>query len=208
MTVCDRLADRRRTGAREGDVSFSVEGDYFEVCKCDVSCDCVWLGTATQDNCEVLLAWHVTNGNKDGVDLSGLSAVMAVHAPKRMTDGGWKVALYLDDRASAEQSEALGAVFSGGAGGHLAALGPLIGEVAGVEPATITFEKSNGSLHAEVSGVLSMSSDQVVGMDGEGPAVIANAPFGAVTQPVRQGTSKDVSYHGHWSADFTRSEER
>jgi hypothetical protein len=160
-------------------------------------------GTATQNNCDVLLAWHVTNGNKDGVDLSGLSAVMAVHTPKRMTDGGWKVALYLDDRASADQSEALGAVFSGGAGGHLAALGPLIGEVAGVEPATITFEKSNGSLHAEVSGVLSMSSDQVVGMDGEGPAVIANAPFGAVAQPVRQGTSKDVSYHDHWSADFT-----
>jgi hypothetical protein len=26
---------------------------------------------------------------------------------------------------------------------------------------------------------------------------------GAVTQPVRQGTAKDVSYHGHWSADFT-----
>jgi hypothetical protein len=87
-----------------------------------------------------LLAWHVTSGNKDGVDLSGLNAVMAVHSPKRMTDGGWKVALYLDDRASAEQSSALGAVFSGGAGGYLAGLGPLIGEVAGVEPATIRFE--------------------------------------------------------------------
>ena len=90
-------------------------------------------GAATQDNCDVLLAWHVINGSKDGVDLSGLNAVMAVHSPKRMTDGGWKVALYLDDRASAEQSEALGAVFSGGAGGYLADLGPLIGEVAGVE---------------------------------------------------------------------------
>ena len=67
-----------------------------------------------------------------------------------MTDGGWKVALYLDDRASAEQSEALGAVFSGGAGGYLAGLGPLIGEVAA---AAITFEKSDGSLHAEVAGI-------------------------------------------------------
>ena len=95
-------------------MSFLVEGDYFEVCNCDVSCNCVWLGAATQDNCDVLLAWHVTNGSKDGVDLSGLNAVMAVHSPKRMTDGGWKVALYLDDRASAEQSAALGAVFSGG----------------------------------------------------------------------------------------------
>jgi hypothetical protein len=184
-------------------MSFSVQGDYFEVCSCDVSCNCVWLGTATRDDCDVLLAWHVSNGSKDGVDLSGLNAVMAVHSPKRMTDGGWKVALYLDDRASAEQSEALGAVFSGAAGGHLANLSPLIGEVAGVEPATIRFEKSDGSLHAEVAGTLSMSSEQVVGMDGQEPAVIANAPFGAVTQPVRQGTSESVSYQGHWNMSFS-----
>jgi len=31
-------------------VSFFVEGDYFEVCNCDVSCNCVWLGAANQDN--------------------------------------------------------------------------------------------------------------------------------------------------------------
>jgi len=184
-------------------VSFSVEGDYFEVCNCDVSCNCVWLGPATQDTCDIMLAWHVTRGSKDGVDLSSLNAVMVVHTQKRMTDGGWKVALYLDDRATAEQSEALGAVFSGGADGYLAALGPLIGEVAGVAPATITFEKSDGSLHAEVSGALSMSSDQLVGMDGQEPAVITNAPFVPVPQPVRQARSKDVSYHGHWNAEFS-----
>jgi hypothetical protein len=150
-----------------------------------------------------MLAWHVTSGSKDGVDLSGLNAVMAVHSPKRMTDGGWRVALYLDDRATAEQSKALGAVFSGGAGGYLAGLGPLIGEVAGVQPAAITFEKSDRSLHAEVSGVLSMRSEQIVGMDGKEPAVITNQPFGAVTQPIRQATAKDVSYHGYWGADFS-----
>ena len=66
-------------------VSFSVEGDYFEVCNCDVSCNCVWLGAATNDNCDVLLAWHVTRGSKDGVDLSGLNAVMAVHSPKNLS---------------------------------------------------------------------------------------------------------------------------
>ena len=64
-------------------MSFFVEGDYFEVCNCDVSCNCVWLGSATHDSCDVLLAWHVTSGSKDGVDLSGLNAVMAVHSPKR-----------------------------------------------------------------------------------------------------------------------------
>jgi hypothetical protein len=199
----ERKASWQGTGNGEGVMSFFVEGDYFEVCNCDISCNCVWLGAATHDHCDVLLAWHVNNGDKDGIDLSGLNAVMAVHSQKRMTDGGWKVALYLDDRASAEQSQALGAVFSGGAGGHLAGLGPLIGEVTGVQPATITFEKTGGSMHAEVAGALSMGSDQLTGMDGEQPAVIANAPFGAVTQPVRQATARDVSYHGSWSADFS-----
>lgn len=172
------------------------------MCNCNVSCDCVWLGPATNDNCDLLLAWHVTRGSKDGVDLSGLNAVMAVHTGKRMTDGGWKVALYTDDRATPEQSEALGAVFSGSAGGHLARLGPLIGEVA-VESAAIRFEKSGGSRHAEIAGVISISGDQIVGMDGHGPAVIANAPLGVVAQPVRQGTANEASYHGRWAAEFS-----
>ena len=184
-------------------MSFAVKGDYFETCNCDVSCPCIWLGPATQEACDALLAWHVTEGNKDGVDLSGLNAVLSVHSPKQMTDGNWRVALYVDDRATSEQSEALGAVFSGGAGGHLAALGPLIGEVAGVHPAAITFDRDGGSLRASVEGVMSMEAEEVVGMDGANPAVITNPLLGAVTTPVRQARAGTVSYHGHWDAEFS-----
>lgn len=116
--------------------------------------------------------------------MSGLNAVMAVHTPKQMTDGNWKVALYLDDRATPEQSEALGAVFSGGAGGHLAAVGPLIGEVVGVAPASITFQRSGRSLKATVGDLLSMESEEMVGMDGSNPPVISNPLLGVVAQPV------------------------
>ncbi|MFN8234396.1 MAG: DUF1326 domain-containing protein [Actinomycetota bacterium] len=184
-------------------MGFSVKGDYFETCSCDVSCPCVWLGPATQDACDVLLAWHVAEGQKDGVDLSGMSAVMAVHSPKQMTDGNWKVALYLDDRATPDQAEALGAVFSGGAGGHLAALGPLIGEVAGVAPATISFDRTGGSLKATVGDFLSMESEEMLGMDGSGPPVITNPPFGAVPQPVTQAKAGAIRYHDHWDAEFS-----
>jgi hypothetical protein len=184
-------------------LSFAVEGDYFETCQCDVSCPCIWLKPADRDACDLMLAWHVTKGEKDGVDLSGMNAVMAVHSPKQMTDGGWKVALYLDDRATAEQSEALGAVFSGGAGGHLAALGPLIDEVSGVAPASITFDRSNGSLHAEVADVLTMAAEEIKGMDGENPPVITNSLLGAVTQPMTQAKAGDVSYHGHWDVEYS-----
>ena len=184
-------------------MSFSVEGDYFETCQCDVSCPCIWLKPADREECDVMLAWHVSKGEKDGVDLSGMNAVLAVHSPKQMTDGGWKVALYLDDRATPEQSEALGAVFSGGAGGHLAALAPLIGEVAGVAPAAITFDRSNGSLHAEVAGVLTMSAEEIKGLDGVSAPVITNSPLIAVTQPATQAKAGDVSYHGHWDVEYS-----
>ena len=66
------------------------------MCNCERTVATAWLGAMTTIR-DVLLAWHVTRGSKDGVDLSGLNAVMAVRSPKRMTDGGWRVALYLDD---------------------------------------------------------------------------------------------------------------
>jgi hypothetical protein len=150
-----------------------------------------------------MLAWHVKTGQKDGVDLSDLNAVLAVHTGKNMTDGGWKVALYTDDRANAEQSEALGAVFSGGAGGHLAGLVPLIAEVAGVAPAAITFDRSNGSLKASVGDVLTMQSEEIKGMDGVTAPVITNPPLVAVTQPLTQARAGDVSYRGHWDVEYS-----
>jgi len=184
-------------------MGFLVTGDYFETCSCDVSCPCIWLRPATQDACDVLLAWHVRQGQKDGVDVSDLNAVMAVNTPKQMTDGNWKVALYLDDRATPEQSEALGAVFSGSAGGHLAALGPLISEVAGVVSASISFNRNGRSLKATVGDLLSMESEEMVGMDGLHPPVITNPLLGAVAQPVTQAKAGAVRYHDHWDAEFS-----
>jgi hypothetical protein len=184
-------------------MSFSVEGDYFEVCSCDVSCPCIWLRPADKEACDVMLAWHVKEGQKDGVDLSGMNAVMAIHTPKQMTDGSWKVALYLDDRATGEQSDALGAVFSGAAGGHLGALAPLIGEVAGVAPASITFDRENGSMKASVAGALSMESQEMKGMDGATAPVITNPLLGAITQPVTQAKAGDVNYHGYWDVEYS-----
>jgi hypothetical protein len=179
-------------------MAFSVEGKYFEACSCEVSCPCIWLRPATEDACDVFFAWHITRGEKDGVDLSGLNAALAVHTQKQMTDGNWKVALYLDDTADAGQAEALGAIFSGQAGGHLGNLVPLIGEVAGVSSVPITFETSDGGRSVQVGDVLTMRVEQVIGMDGTNPAVITNPLLGAITQPVTQAKSVEVTYRDAW----------
>src|SRR5256885_5973352 len=94
-------------------MSYSVEGDYFETCNCTVACQCVMLSPATNDSCQAFFAWHITRGKKDGVDLSGLNVAFALYSPKQMTDGGWKVALYLDERAKPDQAQRLARSFPG-----------------------------------------------------------------------------------------------
>ena len=70
-------------------------------------------------------------------------------------------------------------------------------------PAAITFDRSNGSLHAEVAGVLTMSAEEIKGLDGENPPVITNPLLWAITQPATQAKAGDVSYHGHWDVEYS-----
>jgi len=182
-------------------MTFHVDGDYFESCNCQVSCPCIFLAPATEDACDVLLAWHIRSGEMDGVGLEDLNVALAVHSPKNMTEGGWKAAIYLDERANPDQARALGAIFSGQAGGHLANVAPLIGTVTGVYSAPIRFESDGGRRSVRVGDVLHMEVDELKGMDGVGPAVISNPLLGIVTQPIRQAKSGTLSYKGDWDVN-------
>lgn len=182
-------------------MSYSVEGDYFETCSCTVACQCIMLSPATKDFCQAFFAWHITRGKKDGVDLSGLNVAFALYSPKQMTDGGWKVALYLDERAKPDQAAALGSIFSGQAGGHLAAVVPFIGTVTGITAAPITFEKTNGKRHVTVGKVLEMDSEELKGMDGKTAPVISNPLLSVVPQPVRVAKAGKIHYDGAWKFD-------
>src|SRR2546426_5963462 len=132
------------TAATQPKTKFVVEGDYFEACSCKVMCSCIFLAPATEDHCDVFIGWHIRTGKMGDVDLKGLNAALVVSSPKQMTDGGWKLALYIDERASKAQADALTGIFSGGAGGHLPHLGPLVGSVAGVAAGPLTFGSGGG----------------------------------------------------------------
>ena len=120
-------------------MSWRVAGSYFETCSCDVVCPCtasLALG-ATHDYCRVVLVFHVNEGEVDGVDVSGLNVAAVAETPKVMSDGNWRLGVFVDAAASDEQAERLGGVFSGALGGPMEALGPLVGENLGVERAAI-----------------------------------------------------------------------
>lgn len=116
-------------------MSWNLTGSYFETCSCDVICPCtasLSLG-ATNDRCNVVLVFHVENGEVDGTDVGGLTVAAVADTPKVMSEGNWRLGVVIDEAASDEQADKLGAVFSGALGGPMEALGPLIGESLGVE---------------------------------------------------------------------------
>jgi hypothetical protein len=130
-------------------MAWKVDGTYFETCSCDVVCPCTSsfdLG-ADLDYCRVVLVFHVAAGDVEGTDVSGMTVAAVVDSPKVMTDGNWRLGVFIDAAASDEQAEKLGGVFSGALGGPMAALGPLVGEQLGVERAPIEV-REDGLRHA------------------------------------------------------------
>src|SRR5205085_9271143 len=76
-------------------------------------------------------------GEVEVTDVSGRTLAVIADTPKVMTEGNWRLGMFVDDGASDEQVQKLTAVFGGQLGGRMAGLAPLIGEVLGVERAPI-----------------------------------------------------------------------
>jgi hypothetical protein len=122
-------------------MAWSLKGSYVETCSCELMCPCnlSFDHGATYDFCRVTLAFNIREGDVDGTDIGGCKVVLIADTPKVMTEGNWKVGVFVDDQASEEQADKLVQVFSGQLGGPMAALAPLIGEMRGVERAPIEF---------------------------------------------------------------------
>jgi hypothetical protein len=120
-------------------MSWRLKGSYVETCSCDLICPCnaSFDHGAVYDYCRVTLAFAIADGEIEGTGVSGLNVVAVADTPKVMTEGNWKLGLFVDERASDEQMEKLVGVFSGQKGGPMEALAPLVGEVLGVERAAI-----------------------------------------------------------------------
>ena len=90
-----------------------------------------------------------------------------------MTDGNWRLGVYIDDQASDEQFDKLVQVFGGQLGGPMAALAPLVGEILGVERAAIEVSDDGLRHSVRVGDTIDFEIEDIV-------------PFGVETgEPVR-----------------------
>jgi hypothetical protein len=116
-------------------MAWKLDGTYFETCSCEVICPCTasLANPASYDRCNATLVFHVVDGDVEGTDVSGLTVAAIADTPRVMSEGNWRLGVFIDAAASDEQAQKLGAVFGGELGGPMQALGPLVSENLGVE---------------------------------------------------------------------------
>jgi hypothetical protein len=156
-------------------MAWSLKGDYVETCSCELMCPCnlSFAHGATYDFCRVTLVFDIREGDVDGTPIGGLKVALIADTPKVMTDGNWRLGVFVDEQASEEQAGKLVQVFSGQVGGPMAALAPLVGEILGVERAHIEV-RADGLRHSvRVGDAIDFEIEDIV-------------PFGVETgRPVR-----------------------
>jgi hypothetical protein len=156
-------------------MAWSLKGSYAETCSCELMCPCnlSFDHGATYDFCRVTLVFDIREGDVEGTDIAGTKVALIADTPKVMTEGNWKVGVFVDESASDEQMEKLVQVFSGQLGGPMAGLAPLIGELLGVERARIDVQDDGLRHSIRIGDVIDFEIEDIV-------------PFGVETgEPIR-----------------------
>jgi hypothetical protein len=145
-------------------MTWNLSGSYAETCSCELMCPCnlSFDHGATYDYCRATLAFAIRDGEIDGTDVAGLHVVAIIDTPKVMTDGNWRLGVFLDERASDEQADKLQSVFTGQLGGPMAALVPLVGEVLGVERAPIEIQHDGLRHSVRVGDAIDFEIEDIV----------------------------------------------
>ena len=156
-------------------MSWNLRGSYAETCSCELMCPCnlSFDHGATYDYCRATLGFNIRGGAVDGTDVAGRTVALVADTPKVMTEGNWRVGVYIDDGANDDQFDKLVQVFSGQLGGPMAGLAPLIGEMLGVERAAIEMDDDGLNHSVKVGDTIEFAIEDIV-------------PFGVETgQPVK-----------------------
>jgi hypothetical protein len=156
-------------------MAWNLKGSYAETCSCELMCPCnlSFDHGATYDYCRATLAFHIREGEIEGTDVGGLNVAFIIDTPKVMTDGNWKLGVFVDETATDEQSDKLVAVFGGQKGGPMAGLAPLVGEMLGVQRVPIEIVDDGQRHSVRIGDVIEYEIEDIV-------------PFGVETgEPVK-----------------------
>lgn len=159
--------------------NYEIEGSLLEACSCGAPCPC-WIGEDPHGGtCDAFLAYRIEKGSIKGVDVSGVAFAIVALVPGNILKGNWKIAIYMSDKATPAQKQAILDAWTGKLGGPLADLAQLIGEVRGIHDASVDFrlEKGKGTLKVGQC----VEAEMVPYVDANGnPTTLSNTIFSTI----------------------------
>ncbi len=160
-------------------MGYAVEGRLLEACSCGGPCPC-WVGDDPDGGtCDAFLAYHYDKGHINDIDVGGLTLGLVCRIPGNVLAGNWKVAAYVDSKASPKQKDAILAMHTGKLGGPLADLAKLVGEVVGVHDAPIQFNLIEGKGTISIGDVVSAEMQPYTDSQGR-PTKLVDSIFSTI----------------------------
>ena len=170
-------------------MAWSMEGQLFETCNCEILCPCSAypFAGADYDRCLTVYGFRIDSGQIEGVDVAGTIMAVAFDAPKDFLKGNWRVGLLIDAAATDEQAAKLTALLSGKLGGPVAALSGMISENLGVERVPMQYAVESGSRVLTIGNLGRLAITELV------PTGVKNGPPARLTAKFNPATAAGLS---------------
>jgi hypothetical protein len=185
-------AEAEKPGEAPKDSRWALRGNFVEACNCDLICPCIVDNAPSAGSCSGLQAFEIVQGRFGDTQLGGLNVVLVNHIPGRPEQGDWKVGLYVDERAKAQQHDALVEVFSGKAGGYFKSVSSLYGEFFEPRKARIDVLVDGKARKVVIAGIVEATLAAEEGYRHGEIALNNVQPW-----PVVLARSSKVTYHDH-----------
>ena len=179
----DRLDQRMANNPRrrkQHPTDWAIKGELFMNCSCTVFCPCVVsLGKhpPTEGHCYTWMAIAIDEGHFEGESLAGLNIGLLVEIPGLMAEGDWKVAAYIDEKATQKAYNGLLQILSGAAGGTTGLFTYLVSEIIGAERAPVQITRDGTRRSLTVGRYIQGEIEMLTGKSPDHPVTISNSKY-------------------------------
>ena len=168
------------TKKRMDPTNWEIKGELFLNCSCTVFCPCVVsLGAypPTEGYCHTWMGVAIDHGHFENENLSGLNMGLLVDIPGRMGEGNWKVAAYVDERATEKAYNGLLKIFSGQAGGTTSLFTMLVSEIIGAQREKVEIVRDGNNRSINIGKKIQGEIEMLQGASPEHPVVVSNTKY-------------------------------
>ncbi|NJN06066.1 MAG: DUF1326 domain-containing protein [Rhodobacteraceae bacterium] len=201
LPISQRIDQRMPNPKRRSSTptEWAIKGELFLNCSCTVFCPCVVsLGAhpPTEGHCHAWMAIAIDEGHYEGESLSGLNVGLLVDIPGRMGEGNWKVAAYVDERASGKAYNGILQIFSGRPADH-GLFTMLVSEIIGAERAPVEIVREGNKRSINIGRKIQGEIEMVAGADPKHPVMVSNSKYWMGPDIIAaQGTKSRVRDYG------------